>query len=168
MVINMNESLNNYIKIILISIVMLFLPINVNAQEIATCKNLEGYSYYHFSGVVPKNKSGWNDDKITGGVTTLTKNANGEYDILILDASKTIKSLTQEGGKVILIRKGVKDASFIHLYPGMVAEVYTFWTTTDGKNKLDMLRSKGGNGVLVHLSSLMIGECGNIDFEMIN
>jgi hypothetical protein len=162
----MNARIQNFIKIALSSLV-LSLPIKVNAQEIATCKEPEGYSYFHHSSIVPKDKSGWSSNNISGGITTLTKNQNGQYDILILDATKTIKSYVQDGGKVLLLRKGEKDATFLHVYPGNIIEIYTFWTTSDGKNKFDMLQSKGGDDMLIHQSGVMVGECGNIRFELI-
>lgn len=59
-----------------------------NAQEIATCRNPSGKAFYHFGGLAQKSDSGWTDDKITDGVTTLTKNPDGSVDLLYVDTKK--------------------------------------------------------------------------------
>jgi hypothetical protein len=43
------------------------------SQSITSCKNPEGYAFYHYSGQVPKERSGFVKDKITGGMVTLQK-----------------------------------------------------------------------------------------------
>lgn len=154
-------------KLIAVIVSVLFVQAT-NAQEIANCKNPSGYAYYHQAGIVSQKSSGWQESKITGGIFTLKRLPNNEYDILIVDARKSIISLTQDGGKIIPLRKGERDATFVHIHPGMVIEIYTFWTGADGKNRFDMLQSKGGDGMPIHLSSLMTGDCGTINFNLIN
>ena len=137
------------------------------AQSVATCQNPEGYAYFHFSGLVPSEKSGFVQDQITGGLVTLQKVGPRKYDLLFVDASKRIISATGDGGIVTLVRKGSQDATFIHFYPGRVLEVYTFWVDSKGQSKYDILQSKGGDFMPIHKSSVMVGTCANIDFDLI-
>jgi len=137
------------------------------SQTIADCSNPDGYVYFHYSGVVPEKKSGFQKDKISGGITSIVKLPNGKYDILIVDIRKTIISMVNDGGNVILLRKGKKDATFLHVNPGMVIELYTLWIDTDGKAKYDLIQSKGGDGMLLHKSSVMVGNCDSINFDLI-
>jgi hypothetical protein len=129
------------------------------AQDIATCSNPKGYSYFPFHGLTPKKDAGWQTDGISSGVTTLKKLADGKYDILILDVRGTIFSLRQDGGEILLLRKGRNDATFLHMYPNMVIEIYSFWRDTDGQQRMSILQDKGGDGMLVHKKSALVGDC---------
>ena len=137
------------------------------AQTIANCKNPEGFAYFHHAGIVPKKDSGFQKDKITGGLTSLVKLPDGKFDIVIVDIRKEIISMTQDGGRVALLRRGSKDATFLHFHPGMVTEIYTFWIDAEGKAKFDLLQSKGGDKMRIHKSSVMVGDCSSIDFDLI-
>jgi hypothetical protein len=66
---------------------------NSYATDIARCSNPTGKSYYPYLGLMNKEDSGWVDDGITGGITSLVRNENNEYDILFVDASKQIVGL---------------------------------------------------------------------------
>ena len=57
------------LKIILL-LVSIFSTSLTHAQAITSCKNPEGYAYFHYSGQVSKADSGFNKDKITGGMVT--------------------------------------------------------------------------------------------------
>ena len=46
---------------------------SVSAADIASCSNPKGKSYYPEMGLVTKDKSGWTDDGISGGRTTVKK-----------------------------------------------------------------------------------------------
>ncbi len=137
------------------------------AEDITTCKNPTGMAYYHHANIIRKKDSGWGKDKISDGRLTLKKISDGEYDILIYDATKTLFSLKQDGGQIILMRSGENDATFLHFYPGRVIELYTFWKDLSGKFKYDLIQSKGGDLTLVHKSSVLIGSCTEINFEVI-
>lgn len=141
----------------------------VHAQEIATCQNPKGFAFYHHTpgGIVKKNDAGWVKDEITNGTTTLRKLADGKYDILIVDARKSILSLTQDGGEIILLRRGPDDVTFLHLNPGNVLELYTFWKDGEGAYRFDMLQSKGGGTLPIHKSSVMTGLCSPVKFDLI-
>jgi hypothetical protein len=136
--------------------------------DIATCTDLTGSAFYHGAALLERKDQGWTKDEIKGGRTTFKKQKDGKYDILILDAMKTLYSVRQDGGEVILLRRGKKDATFLHVHPGMVVEIYTLWKDLDGVNRFDLLSSKGGDGMLIHKSSVMVGLCNDINFAVIN
>jgi hypothetical protein len=138
------------------------------AQPITSCKNPVGYTYFHYSGQVSKKNSGFTKDKITGGMVTLQKVGEKQYDILFVDAYKQIISAVGDGGSVTLLRKGKTDVTFVHAYPGKVIELYTFWVDTDGQPKYDLIQTKGGDLMKIHKSSILIGSCGPINFELID
>jgi hypothetical protein len=145
------------------------LPPFANATtDIATCTDLSGHAFYHAAGLLKKKDQGWEKDSIKGGRTTFKKQKDGKYDILILDATKTLYSVRQDGGEVILVRKGERDATFLHLHPGMVIEIYTLWRDLDGVNRFDLLSSKGGDVMPIHKSSVMTGLCSDINFTAID
>ncbi len=137
------------------------------AQVVAACGNVEGYAYYHHHGVVSKKDSGFTKDKITGGMTTIQKMPDGTFDILIVDARKKIISMVQDEGKVLLLRRGEKDATFLLFFPNNAIEIYTIWVDTEGQKKYDLISSKGGDGTPVHKSSVMNGTCSEINFNVL-
>jgi hypothetical protein len=152
---------------VIFGFVLFFLNFNSFAQIIANCKNPEGYAYYHHQGMVPKKSSGFQDDKITGGITTIKKMPNGKFDILIVDVRKKIISMVEDGGTVMLLRAGEKDATFLLYFPNMTIELYTIWIDSEGNQKFDMLQSKGGDAMPVHKSSVLVGNCDSINFDLI-
>ena len=137
------------------------------AQTITNCRNPAGYAYYNHSGFTTKKESGFQTDKITGGITSFVKLQDGKFDINIVDIRKQIISFTQDGGRVVLLRSGKNDATFLHLHPGMVIELYSFWVESDGKAKFSMIQSKGGDNMPIHKSSVLVGDCDSINFELI-
>lgn len=140
---------------------------NSLAQVIATCGSLEGFSYYHYSGKVPKKSSGFDKDRISGGMTTFQKMSDGSYDILVVDVRRKIISMTQDGGQVFLMRGGKNDATFLLYFPNNSIEIYTLWTDFDGRFKYDLLSSRGGDETPIHKSSVLVGDCDRINFELI-
>ena len=92
---------------------------------------------------------------------------DGNYDILILDGRGELISFRQDGGEIMLIRKGIKDATFIHIHPGMVTAIYTFYRDNNGDNRFDQMQSKGGDNMFIHLSSVLTGKCKPIQFDLI-
>ncbi len=139
-----------------------------SAQTIATCQDPDGYSYYHYSGVVPKGSSGFTQDKITGGRVSLQKLGAQKYDIVFSDAASQAKSTVADGGEVILLRKGRNDATFGNFYPGGVIEIYTFWVDADGQKKYDLVQSKGGNVNPIHKISILVGMCSQMNLQAID
>ncbi|MBK8274959.1 MAG: hypothetical protein IPK92_03750 [Nitrospira sp.] len=140
---------------------------NSYSGEIANCRSPQGYGYFHHSKLTSKGDAGWENDSVSNGLTTLQRLDNGNYDILLVDVRKKIISLRQDGGEVFLLRRGAEDATFLHIHPGMAIEMYTFWIDAEGHHKYDLIQSKGGDGMPVHKSAVLIGDCDKIHFELI-
>ena len=148
-------------KFTLLAILALGLPDLAGAADIATCRNPSGFAYYHYQALVPIEKSGWTKDAITGGVTQIVKNADGKYDILILDATKNIISLRQDGGEVILVSKSLSHATFVHI--SGATEIYSVYRENNGKVKFDLLQSK--NNEFLGKGAAMTGDCDFFNFN---
>lgn len=134
---------------------------------VATCKEPSGYSYYHEGGMLSKKDSGFTEDKITGGLFTLVRIGQKEYDLLFVDASKSITSTKQEGGRIQLLRRGRNDATFLVVYPNST-ELFTFYKENNsGSERFDMLQSKGG-AMPIHKSTVMTGSCSGLRFNFLD
>lgn len=138
------------------------------AQVVAKCGQLEGYSHYPYRPPVPKSQSGFQKDRVTGGLTTLQKLPNGEYDILIVDARKQVISYRQDGGRILLLRRGRTDSTFLVVFAEMAIELYTFYWDADGISRFDLMTSKGGDRITMHKSSLMTGQCSELNLDLIS
>ena len=147
---------------------LLMIFTNSYAADIARCSNPTGKSYYPFLGLMNKEDSGWVDDGITGGITSLVRNENNEYDILFVDASKQIISSKLDGGKVYMVSQGINDASFLVIYPGKTIEVYTFLIDKSGKAEYIQVTTRSGDQVLITKSTVMRGDCSFINLKLIN
>ena len=147
-----------------IFVTALFASVPVLAEDIASCSNPVGKGYFPEIGLVTKDNSGWSDEKITGGLTKVTKIAENEYDVLFVDATKEIISARQDGGRVLVLNRGEDVFSLLVVYPGTTAEVYTFLRTTSGELEYVHTLSRGGDGVAITKASVMRGECSYINF----
>jgi len=139
-----------------------------SAETIVTCKNPAGHANYHYAGILQEKDRGFVEDKITGGITTLIKIKENEYDILFVDTREKIISTKSDGGRVVLLRKGKNDATFLLMHPGMVITLYTFYRESDGRERFDMLSSKGGDGMPIHKSSVMTGNCSGLNLNLLH
>ena len=132
------------------------------AQEVANCHSPKGKAYFAHLGIVPQDKAGWQDDAVTGGAYTLTRQGK-ELDLLYVDSTKRVASTKAQGGTVQLLRIGERNFSVLVYYPNDTIEIYSFIKENSGKLTLHIMQSKGGNA-LVQKSSVMIGRCEFIDF----
>jgi hypothetical protein len=138
-----------------------------SADTVATCKEPSGYSYYHEGGMLSKKDSGFTKDKITGGLMTLVRIGPKEYDLLFVDASKSITSTKQDGGRMQLLRRGKNDATFLAVYPNST-ELFTFYKEENsGSERFDMLQSKGG-AMPIHKSTVMTGSCSGLRLNLLD
>ena len=151
--------------LIVIAVLLSFITSIAFAQDIASCSNPKGKSYFPELGGVSKNMSGWADDGITGGITTVKKIAKNEYDIVFYDVTKTIISSIQDGGNVLLLNKGKNVFSLLVVYPGKTAEIFTFLKNKSNKLEYIQITSRAGDGVTIAKSSMLKGECEFIDFN---
>ena len=138
-----------------------------NPTTVAACKNPAGWGYYHSGRLVPPSKAGWVKDEINPGSHRLIKLPDGTFDIEVVDANQTPFTVRGDGGELLLMRAGPDDATFLHFVRGKVIELYTFWRGSDGKLRFDLLQSKGGGISPIHKSSVMVGECPSIRFDLL-
>ena len=146
---------------------LLMISTNSYATDIARCSNPTGKSYYPYLGLMNKEDTGWVDDGITGGITSLVRNENNEYDIFFVDASKQIISSKHDGGKVYMLSQGINDASFLVIYPGKTVEVYTFLIDKSGKAEYIQVTTRAGDQVLITKSTVMRGDCSFVNLKLI-
>lgn len=151
----------------LITFILLSFSISVHATDIAQCSNPSGKSYYPELGLVTKNKSGWSDDKISGGLTKLTINENKEFDIVFVDSLKQIISSRDDGGTVLINSFSSESMTFLVIYPGKTIETYTFVRNKSGKYEYIQTTTRSGDEVLITKVSLLRGVCSSIDFELV-
>lgn len=138
---------------------------SVSAADIASCSNPKGKSYYPEMGLVTKDKSGWTDDGISGGRTTVKKIAKDKYDIVFYDTTKRIISSIEDGGNVLLLNRGKNVFSILVVYPGKTAEIFTFVKNNSNKLEFIQITSRAGDDVRIAKSSMFKGECDFINFN---
>ncbi len=146
-------------------LVLALLPLPLHAADIASCSNPSGKAYFPETGSVTGKDSGWHDDKITGGLTKLSKLEDGTYDIFFVDARNDIFSARQSGAHVMLLSGGANSVSVLVVYPGTTAEVYTFLRTNSGSMEYIHTTSRAGDQVSVTKASVMRGDCEYINLE---
>jgi hypothetical protein len=136
------------------------------AEDIASCSKPSGKAYYLEYGLVSKKDSGWEEnEKISAGITKLSKVGENTYDILFVDTRNQIISSTEDGGKVLMVSGGKNIASFLVIYPGKTTEIYTFLKNNSGINEYIHITSRASDAVLINKASLMRGECHYIKFD---
>ena len=135
------------------------------ATDIASCSNPIGKGYYPETGIVDKEGRGWNDERITGGITKVSLSGKSEFDVLFVDSRSEIISSRQDDGHVLLLNRGENAFSLLVVYPGKTAEVYTFIKDDSGKLEYLHVLSRAGDGVLITKSSVMRGDCSYINFD---
>lgn len=146
---------------------LLLISTNSYAADIAQCSNPSGKAYYPYLGLMDKKDSGWVDDKISGGITTLIRTDDNEYDILFVDSTKRIISSKQDGGKVYVLSKGKNDVSFLVVYPGKTVEIYTFLIDKSGKTEYIQVTNRSGDEILIAKSTVMRGDCLFINLDLV-
>lgn len=151
----------------LIMLIGLVVSGNCFALDVAQCSNQKGKTYYPFVGMMDMKHSGWTDDGITGGMTTLSLVADNQYDILFVDATKSITSSIQDGGKVFMLSRGARDVSLIVIYEGKAAEIYTFLVDKSGKAEFTQVTSRGGDKVMFPRTSIFRGDCKFVNLNLI-
>lgn len=133
-----------------------------NAETIVACGEQKGHAYYPEAGLVPKDKAGWINDQISDGSTTLTQDANGDFDVLFKDSRGEVISSRDDGREIILIRKSINEIAVLVVYPSgaQAAEIYSFICEADGGVKMLQLSSKGLSvGRAVPKAGVYVAKC---------
>ena len=141
----------------------LFFIQNSHSLTIANCGPSKGISYFTYSGITSKEDSGFENDGISEGSVTLSKNSE-LYDILYKDATGTIASSRQEGAEIYPIILNPLSITLASIYPGEVIEIYSFWIESDGSAKYSLQASRHTNP-LINKSSLFVGDCSFLNIQ---
>lgn len=141
---------------------LLLITPTASAETLAACGPQSGHAYYPAAGLVPKGKDGWSGDQVSGGATTLTRNAEGRLDLLFKDSRGEIFSARDDDGEVVLLRRSENEIAVLVVYPtgAQAAEIYAFVREADGKAKMLQLSSKGlSAAVSVPKAGVYIADC---------
>ena len=136
-------------KNILIFILVAFSALPSLAEAISfSCGSSEGYSYYF-------GESGFVDDEISSGKTTLTIDDEGNPGILFVDVTGKIKSVSSQGGDVRLQGASNTGANWIASYSDGTLLVYSLNTTS---MKVITYLNNAGSASRAK-NSLMVSDC---------
>ena len=107
---------------------MAFLALpQISAENIASCEGLKGWSYYPNKGdLITKDNSGWGEDAISEGKTTLTFSEAEGIDILFVDVLGDINSSKDQGAKIELVFLEQDSVTVSSYYFGQSMELYSF------------------------------------------
>jgi hypothetical protein len=152
-------------KTILLGLILITLSTSAFATDIATCSNPSGKTYFPYLGNITKNKSGWYDDEIKGGITQVTVDDKGLYDVLFVDATKKIISSRKDGGEVLLYAIGRTSFGLVVIYPQKTVETYSFVKNNDGALEYFQTTVRAGDSVHLVKGSLLRGTCSFINFN---
>ena len=146
----------------IIILVATLITSSVNAEELASCSNPEGFGYVSNFGAVPKDRSGWIPEKISSGRFKLVSDSE-KLDLIYVDATGQPYSTNANSGFVKMLRVGPENYTVLAGYEGDTLELYSFVKERDGSLKMHILSSKGGNGQ-INKSTVMVSPCDYIKF----
>ena len=93
--------------------------------------------------------------------------STGALDVLFVDARNNRISMTHDGAKLVLLRSSNRSISVLAHYPGATTEIYSFFQEKDGRNRYSVLTSRTGPQAAVEKSSVMVGLCDPIKFDLL-
>ena len=152
-------------KKILTYLVISLLSPSVYSATIASCQNPKGHVYYPFSGMTLEKDSGWFKDGISGGITQLEIDNDGNYDIQFVDVYKQIVSSKDDGAKIIPFAFSEDKIGITSIYLGSLIETYAFFKEGNGKLTYTMTQTKINTAI--PKASVMKGTCSFIDFSKV-
>ena len=113
-------------------------------------------------GVVPKKESGWSKDGMDNFELKVTKDVNGDYDILFKDVIGYTSS--KNDGAIIIPSITTNDSlSLISSYPNQTTEIYSFWRNKNGELKYSLAQIKNGTP-MIRKNTLFVGNCSSVIF----
>ena len=160
--------MNNFLKLAMFVLgvaALVATPAFADEQIIAHGENPEGKSYFAHTGLVLKKKdAGWKNNALSNGIFEVVLN-DGVLDVRFVDASKSIKSVLAQGGKVTTLNKSKDGATILAVYPAETVEIFTFYKDHEGQNKFIMTVVKSGRNSLITQSSIFAGSCQFVEFD---
>ena len=101
------------------------------------------------------NKSGWTDDKISKGSTSIVL-IDDKFDVLFSDGNSKNKSSRADGAQVILLGVNSTEKSFslLVVYKGNSAEIYTY----HGLSKT-LIQQPARYNAAVNSTKMMVSKC---------
>jgi len=133
------------------------------AETLAICGNPSGHAFYVEGGAVGQGRGGWTKDAISGGRTTLTRDAKGNYDVVFADVTGGVYSSAGQGAVVIANRITTTEAIVVVAYPGSTVEAYEFVRGSDGRRQMIQAQIKGGSPIWK--GSLMVASCSMLNLH---
>ena len=91
------------------------------------------------------------------GRTSLSRLAEGEYDLLVVSADGIVKSLKQDGFMIFPVGIGPEEITLVAIFGNHIAEVYYFRVTDNG-GELLYTSTKFGNAP-IQKTSAMRADC---------
>jgi hypothetical protein len=147
---------------------MLMSAVNAQTQEIVTCRDPAGKAYWHFDGLAEKARSGWADDKLSGGSFTLVQLESKEFDLLYVDTRRKPISSLQDGAIIRPMRASPSAVQILIYYPtGSTTEIYTFFREKDGTSRFTLMTGRVGGDAPFPKSSLLVGTCDALRMDLI-
>ena len=140
----------------LIAAIFISPPISsASAEVLVKCGGSEGYAFFIEGPYIAKKDSGWTEDTIDSGSTSVVV-VDEEFDVIFSDATGNVVSARADGAKVVLLGKNEETGSFSILtnYFGVTVEVYTYYPQT---KQLFVLAQK--YGAPISLSRTMVSNC---------
>jgi hypothetical protein len=126
-------------------------------QEITSCGALKGRAYYFAGGAVPKEQSGWQDDGISNGTTSLLSNGK-EVDIVYKDTTGNQRSARFHDEATLLAFPGKTTLRVLVVHKGGKSlEQYTFQINGSGQGIVILSQQRDA---VISKVSVMIGKCG--------
>jgi hypothetical protein len=125
----------------------------VSADVVASCGASEGWGYFVPSGLVPKEESGWEKDRISKGSFQLVRRLE-EWDIVYTDTIGTT-SARATGGQVFGFATKDGDIVVNVLYPHSF-ETYVFWLSLP-EPVASYSQAKHGTAIRKH--AVMVAKC---------
>jgi len=127
--------LRTWLAIAIVQISALATSSAAHAEVIASCGASFGKTFY-----LSQDKGGWEDDKITQGSFSFVRDANGDWDVLYVDASKKINSYRSSGAKIVAVDFDAQNRTFLIVaaFPGE-GVVDTYSLTADPVDKVQRI-----------------------------
>jgi len=145
-------------SIALVAPIIVGLANEASAAIVTSCGASKGVAYYFKNPLIPKGKTGWQDDGISSGTIQLVQNGT-DFDIFYTDTVGT-KSMRAEGFRVISINQPDPNSHLIlAVHEGTrIAEHYLFVLDDNGVGEVAWGSLKGA-GSIFPKSSLYLAKC---------